>query len=42
MRVKIEELEKGNNDMEDTRVKVEDFLKELEFKKDELSYFEEL
>lgn len=42
MRVKIEELEKGNYDMEDTRVKVEDFLKELEFKKDELSYFEEL
>lgn len=42
MRVKIEELEKGNYDMEDTRVKVEDFLKELEFKKDELGYFEEL
>lgn len=42
MRVKIEELEKGNYDMEDTRVKVEDFLKELEFKKEELSYFEEL
>lgn len=42
MRVKIEDLEKGNYDMEDTRVKVEDFLKELEFKKDELSYFEEL
>lgn len=42
MRVKIEELEKGNYDMEDTRVKVEDFLKELEFRKDELSYFEEL
>lgn len=42
MWVKIEELEKGNYDMEDTRVKVEDFLKELEFKKDELSYFEEL
>lgn len=42
MRVKIEELEKGNYDMEDMRVKVEDFLKELEFRKDELSYFEEL
>lgn len=42
MWVKIEELEKGNYDMEDIRVKVEDFLKELEFKKDELSYFEEL